>query len=150
MSLIVALTHVFWASSFPCGGCGMKDVIDNDITGFRHLASIKLLPSLCNQPHLFHDWVGFFLLSPAITVLKIVWRFLTRCTQIFICMINNVFAGVDGMYLLELMCQARKLKSLCLSGTQLADKALYNFSGSSLEMLDVSDTMVSYYMDCCL
>lgn len=61
-------------------------------------------------------------------------------------MINNVFAGVDGMYLLELMCQARKLKSLCLSGTQLADKALYNFSGSSLEMLDVSDTMVSYYI----
>ncbi|GAY33217.1 hypothetical protein CUMW_006220 [Citrus unshiu] len=51
--------------------------------------------------------------------------------------------GVDGMYLLELMCQARKLKSLCLSGTQLADKALYNFSGSSLEMLDVSDTMIS-------
>ncbi|KAJ4705164.1 BTB/POZ domain-containing protein FBL11 [Melia azedarach] len=51
--------------------------------------------------------------------------------------------GVDETMLLELMSQARMLKSLCLSGTQLGDNALYNFSGSSLEMLDVSNTMIS-------
>ncbi|KAK4834351.1 hypothetical protein QYF36_021203 [Acer negundo] len=49
--------------------------------------------------------------------------------------------GVDETSLLELMSQAKLLKSLSLRGTHLVDDALYNFSGSSLEMLDVSNTM---------
>lgn len=40
------------------------------------------------------------------------------------------------------MSQTQVLKSLCLRGTDLADQALYNFLGSSLEMLDVSNTKV--------
>ncbi|KAK3226776.1 hypothetical protein Dsin_006638 [Dipteronia sinensis] len=51
--------------------------------------------------------------------------------------------GVDETSLLELMSQAKLLKSLSLRGTHLVDDALYNFSGSSLEMLDVSNTMIS-------
>ncbi|TXG58310.1 hypothetical protein EZV62_016139 [Acer yangbiense] len=51
--------------------------------------------------------------------------------------------GVDETSLLELMSQAKLLKSLSLRGTHLVDDALYNFSGSSLEMLDVSNTMTS-------
>ncbi|XP_044465287.1 BTB/POZ domain-containing protein FBL11 isoform X2 [Mangifera indica] len=52
--------------------------------------------------------------------------------------------GVDKTSLIELMSQTTMLKSLCLSGTDLVDEALYNFSGTSLEMLDVSNTMGSY------
>ncbi|XP_044465295.1 BTB/POZ domain-containing protein FBL11 isoform X3 [Mangifera indica] len=51
--------------------------------------------------------------------------------------------GVDKTSLIELMSQTTMLKSLCLSGTDLVDEALYNFSGTSLEMLDVSNTMIS-------
>jgi len=40
------------------------------------------------------------------------------------------------------MSQTQVLKNLCLRGTYLVDQALYNFKGSSLEMLDVSDTKV--------
>ncbi|KAM4089087.1 hypothetical protein ACB094_07G122600 [Castanea mollissima] len=35
------------------------------------------------------------------------------------------------------------LKSIYLRDTQLVDQALHCFSGSSLEMLDISKTMVS-------
>ncbi|KAK7396655.1 hypothetical protein VNO78_17811 [Psophocarpus tetragonolobus] len=45
--------------------------------------------------------------------------------------------------LLELLSQTQVLKSLCLRGTDLVDQALYNFVGSSLEMLDVSNTKIS-------
>ncbi|KAK2655154.1 hypothetical protein Ddye_008206 [Dipteronia dyeriana] len=51
--------------------------------------------------------------------------------------------GVDETSLLELMSRAKLLKSLSLRGTHLVDDALYNFSGSSLEMLNVSNTMIS-------
>ncbi|TKY62017.1 BTB/POZ domain-containing protein FBL11 [Spatholobus suberectus] len=51
--------------------------------------------------------------------------------------------GVCESSLLELMSQTQVLKSLCLRGTDLVDQALYNFVGSSLEMLDVSNTKVS-------
>ncbi|XP_031253522.1 BTB/POZ domain-containing protein FBL11 isoform X3 [Pistacia vera] len=51
--------------------------------------------------------------------------------------------GVDETSLIELMSQTAMLKSLCLSDTHLVDEALYNFSGSSLELLDVSNTMIS-------
>ncbi|XP_034226541.1 BTB/POZ domain-containing protein FBL11 isoform X2 [Prunus dulcis] len=50
---------------------------------------------------------------------------------------------VDETSLLKLMSQMQKLKSLCLSDTRLSDGALYSFRGSSLEMLDISNTMVS-------
>lgn len=51
--------------------------------------------------------------------------------------------GVDQASLVEIMSQKPFLKSLCLGDTYLADDALYSFSGSSLEMLDVSNTMIS-------
>ncbi|XP_058739076.1 BTB/POZ domain-containing protein FBL11 [Vicia villosa] len=51
--------------------------------------------------------------------------------------------GISELSLQELMSQTQVLKSLCLSGTYLVDQALYNFKGSSLEMLDVSDTKIS-------
>ena len=57
-------------------------------------------------------------------------------------MMNRCFVGISESSLLELMSQAQVLKSLCLRWTDLVDQALYNFVGSSLEMLDVSDTKV--------
>ncbi|XP_073222114.1 BTB/POZ domain-containing protein FBL11 isoform X2 [Cicer arietinum] len=50
--------------------------------------------------------------------------------------------GICELSLQELMSQTHVLKSLCLRGTYLVDQALYNFKGSSLEMLDVSNTKV--------
>ncbi|KAK8588743.1 hypothetical protein V6N13_087642 [Hibiscus sabdariffa] len=49
----------------------------------------------------------------------------------------------DEASLLELLSQTQMLKSLCLRDTNLVDNALCNFSGSLLEMLDVSNTMIS-------
>lgn len=57
-------------------------------------------------------------------------------------MINRLFVGVSKSSLMELMSQTQVLKSLCLRGTDLIDQALYNFVGSSLEMLDISNTKV--------
>ncbi|XP_004494153.1 BTB/POZ domain-containing protein FBL11 isoform X1 [Cicer arietinum] len=51
--------------------------------------------------------------------------------------------GICELSLQELMSQTHVLKSLCLRGTYLVDQALYNFKGSSLEMLDVSNTKIS-------
>ncbi|KAM1196846.1 hypothetical protein ACFX2I_008519 [Malus domestica] len=50
---------------------------------------------------------------------------------------------VDEASLVKLMSQMQKLKTLCLSDTYLSDGALYSFRSSSLEMLDVSNTVVS-------
>lgn len=55
----------------------------------------------------------------------------------------NLFAGVDERSLLKLISQTQTLRSLCLRDTHLVDDALYSFSGSLLEILDVSNTMVS-------
>ncbi|XVF07718.1 hypothetical protein REPUB_Repub06bG0163800 [Reevesia pubescens] len=49
----------------------------------------------------------------------------------------------DEASLLELLSQTQMLKSLCLRDTNLVDNALFNFPGSLLEMLDVSNTMIS-------
>lgn len=51
--------------------------------------------------------------------------------------------GVSETSLVEILSHGCMLKSLCLRDTCLGDQALYNFSGSSLEMLDVSNTMIS-------
>ncbi|KAK7337205.1 hypothetical protein VNO77_17768 [Canavalia gladiata] len=51
--------------------------------------------------------------------------------------------GICESSLLELMSQTQVLRSLCLRETDLVDQALYNFRGSSLEMLDVSNTKIS-------
>ncbi|XP_059463633.1 BTB/POZ domain-containing protein FBL11 isoform X2 [Corylus avellana] len=51
--------------------------------------------------------------------------------------------GVDETSLLKLLSQTQMLKSLCLRDAHLVDQALHCFPGSSLEMLDVSNTMVS-------
>ncbi|XP_052480165.1 BTB/POZ domain-containing protein FBL11 isoform X2 [Gossypium raimondii] len=48
----------------------------------------------------------------------------------------------DEASLLELLSQTQMLKSLCLRDTNLVDSALCSFSGSLLEVLDVSNTMV--------
>lgn len=42
----------------------------------------------------------------------------------------------------KLMCQAYLLKSLCLRESEVADDGLFSFVGSSLEVLDVSNTKV--------
>lgn len=51
-------------------------------------------------------------------------------------------AGINETALSELLSGANNLRSLCLREIQLDDNALYCFSGSSLEMLDISDTKV--------
>ncbi|WOG91095.1 hypothetical protein DCAR_0310343 [Daucus carota subsp. sativus] len=51
--------------------------------------------------------------------------------------------GVSEPCLTDLMSQTHKLSSLCLRGTHLVDSGLYSFSGSSLEMLDITCTKVS-------
>ncbi|XP_019051481.1 PREDICTED: BTB/POZ domain-containing protein FBL11 isoform X3 [Nelumbo nucifera] len=51
--------------------------------------------------------------------------------------------NVDVRSLLQLMSCTYSLKSLCLRETVVDDHALNNFSGSSLEKLDISETMVS-------
>ncbi|KAA8516693.1 hypothetical protein F0562_016801 [Nyssa sinensis] len=51
--------------------------------------------------------------------------------------------GINETSLSELMSQTHMLKSLCLREIQLVDNALYSFSGSSLEMLNISSTKVS-------
>ncbi|XP_027768074.1 BTB/POZ domain-containing protein FBL11 isoform X2 [Solanum pennellii] len=51
--------------------------------------------------------------------------------------------GINETSLLELISQTQSIRSLCLRETQLVNNSLYKFSGSSLEMLDVSDTKVS-------
>ncbi|XP_031378576.1 BTB/POZ domain-containing protein FBL11-like [Punica granatum] len=51
--------------------------------------------------------------------------------------------GVDPGLLLRLMSRIKSVKSLCLRDTQLDDDALSSFPGSSLDSLDVSNTMIS-------
>ncbi|KAF4368234.1 hypothetical protein F8388_022867 [Cannabis sativa] len=51
--------------------------------------------------------------------------------------------GVDETSLLKLLSETQMLKSLCLRDTHITDRALCSLRGSSLEMLDVSNTMVS-------
>ncbi|KAJ8754075.1 hypothetical protein K2173_001973 [Erythroxylum novogranatense] len=51
--------------------------------------------------------------------------------------------GVDQQSLVELISQTKTLKSLCLRSTNLVDDAVYSYSGSSLEMLDISNTRIS-------
>lgn len=52
-------------------------------------------------------------------------------------------SGVDETSFRELLSQTQTLTSLCLRDTHLNDEILHCFSGSSLKMLDVSNTMVS-------
>ncbi|XP_028782342.1 BTB/POZ domain-containing protein FBL11 isoform X2 [Neltuma alba] len=51
--------------------------------------------------------------------------------------------GINKLSLLKLMSQMQLLRDLCLRGTDMVDQALNNFPGSSLEILDVSDTRIS-------
>ncbi|XP_076899936.1 BTB/POZ domain-containing protein FBL11 isoform X2 [Bidens hawaiensis] len=51
--------------------------------------------------------------------------------------------GINTTYFLNLMSHARMLKNLCLRDTEVVDDCLFNFCGSSLEVLDVSNTKVS-------
>lgn len=51
--------------------------------------------------------------------------------------------GVDGASLLGILSQAHNLTSLCLRDICLDDNALCKFTGSSLEKLNVSNTMIS-------
>lgn len=67
--------------------------------------------------------------------------------QLFLWLMNffsNVFlAGVDREFLLQLMPYIRAVRSLCLKQSQLDNLVLSSFQGSSLESLNVSNTMVS-------
>ncbi|GJX35690.1 BTB/POZ domain-containing protein FBL11 isoform X1 [Tanacetum coccineum] len=51
--------------------------------------------------------------------------------------------GINTNSFSKLMCQAYLLKSLCLRDSEVVDDGLYSFVGSSLEVLDVSNTKVS-------
>ncbi|WCJ34349.1 BTB/POZ domain-containing protein FBL11 [Euphorbia peplus] len=51
--------------------------------------------------------------------------------------------GVDEQSLVDLLSKTQTLRRLCLRDTNLVDDALYGFSCSSLEMLDVSQTLIS-------
>ncbi|CAL9770597.1 unnamed protein product [Musa acuminata subsp. burmannicoides] len=51
--------------------------------------------------------------------------------------------GIDQNSISQLMCRMYMLKILMLRGTSVTDDALYDFLGSFLESLDVSETMVS-------
>lgn len=50
--------------------------------------------------------------------------------------------GLDETDLMKLISKTRMLKSLCLRDTRLTDQALHSFAGSSLMMLDITNTMV--------
>ncbi|KAK9153752.1 hypothetical protein Sjap_001232 [Stephania japonica] len=51
--------------------------------------------------------------------------------------------SLDVASLKHLMSHICMIRNLCVRGTVLVDDVLFSFSGSSLEMLDISDTMVS-------
>ncbi|EOA26535.1 hypothetical protein CARUB_v10022592mg [Capsella rubella] len=51
--------------------------------------------------------------------------------------------GISETSLLNLICQTRKMKSLCLKDTKVSDSVLCEFPGSSLEALDISNTTIS-------
>ncbi|CAH1453237.1 unnamed protein product [Lactuca virosa] len=51
--------------------------------------------------------------------------------------------GINLSCFSKLMSQAYMLKNLCLRDTEVVDDVLFNFLGSSLEVLDVSNTKVS-------
>ncbi|KAK9075026.1 hypothetical protein SSX86_003345 [Deinandra increscens subsp. villosa] len=51
--------------------------------------------------------------------------------------------GINMTSFLKLMAQAYMLENLCLRDTEVLDDCLLNFFGSSLEVLDVSNTKVS-------
>ncbi|GMH26341.1 hypothetical protein Nepgr_028184 [Nepenthes gracilis] len=51
--------------------------------------------------------------------------------------------GVHEASLVDILSRVHMVKSLCLRDTSLSDKALCSFSGSSLEVLDVSNTLVT-------
>ncbi|KAK9127687.1 hypothetical protein Syun_016484 [Stephania yunnanensis] len=51
--------------------------------------------------------------------------------------------SVDVASLKHLMSHICMIRNLCVRGTVLVDDVLFSFSGSSLEMLDISDTMSS-------
>lgn len=52
------------------------------------------------------------------------------------------FPGIDGGVLSKLLSGADRLRTLCLREIQPVDDALYKFAGTSLEMLNVSNTKV--------
>ncbi|XP_057549552.1 BTB/POZ domain-containing protein FBL11 [Amaranthus tricolor] len=51
--------------------------------------------------------------------------------------------GLNENSLADILSRGQMLKNLCLRDTSLVDQALYRFPGSSLEFLDVSNTLVS-------
>ncbi|KAL2933654.1 BTB/POZ domain-containing protein FBL11 [Bienertia sinuspersici] len=51
--------------------------------------------------------------------------------------------GVSETSIGDILSRVRMIKNLCLRDTLLVDHAVYRFSGSSLEILDVSNTMIS-------
>ncbi|KAI3790859.1 hypothetical protein L2E82_04245 [Cichorium intybus] len=51
--------------------------------------------------------------------------------------------GIDLTCFSKFMSHANMLKSLCLRDTEVVDDVLFNFFGTSLEMLDISNTKVS-------
>ncbi|CAI9290696.1 unnamed protein product [Lactuca saligna] len=56
---------------------------------------------------------------------------------------RNDVEGINLSCFSKLMSQAYMLKNLCLRDTEVVDDVLFNFLGSSLEVLDVSNTKVS-------
>ncbi|KAG2309184.1 hypothetical protein Bca52824_028932 [Brassica carinata] len=51
--------------------------------------------------------------------------------------------GISETSLLNLITRTQKLKSLCLRDTKVSDSVICEFSGSSLESLDISNTTIS-------
>ncbi|KAJ0259689.1 BTB/POZ domain-containing protein FBL11 [Hirschfeldia incana] len=51
--------------------------------------------------------------------------------------------GISETSFINLITQTQKLKSLCLRDTKVSDSVLCEFSGSSLESLDISNTTIS-------
>lgn len=51
--------------------------------------------------------------------------------------------GISETLLMNLITRTKKLKSLCLRDTNVSDAVLCEFSGSSLESLDISNTTIS-------
>uniref|UniRef100_A0A1J3CW77 BTB/POZ domain-containing protein FBL11 n=1 Tax=Noccaea caerulescens TaxID=107243 RepID=A0A1J3CW77_NOCCA len=51
--------------------------------------------------------------------------------------------GISESSLINLISRTQKMKSLCLRDTKVSDSVLCEFSGSSLEVLDISNTTIS-------
>ncbi|XP_022767140.1 BTB/POZ domain-containing protein FBL11 isoform X6 [Durio zibethinus] len=113
----------------------MNPLISSQVSVISSTSSSPVIPLAPNRPYIVDHSFSMtypYHLGPS----------LANITKLTMEGRSDVCAA-DEASLLELLSQTQMLKSLCLRDTNLVDNALCNFSGSLLEMLDVSNTMIS-------